>query len=77
MKCRSTLVDLIKWLVVGCSSSIELVSNLLLGLNVEILSLAPFQTMSFLELEGYHVFITGAAGGIGSEAAQEFLSKAH
>ena len=29
---------------------------------------------SFLALEGYHVFITGAAGGIGSEAVREFLS---
>jgi NAD(P)-dependent dehydrogenase (short-subunit alcohol dehydrogenase family) len=31
--------------------------------------------MSFLGLEGYHVFITGAAGGIGSKAVQEFLSQ--
>ena len=31
--------------------------------------------MSFLGLEGYHAFITGAAGGIGSEAVREFLSK--
>lgn len=30
-------------------------------------------TMSFLGLEGYHVFITGAAGGIGLEAVKEFL----
>ncbi|KAJ5619452.1 Peptidoglycan deacetylase [Penicillium lagena] len=30
--------------------------------------------MSFLGLEGYHVFITGAAGGIGFEATQEFLT---
>lgn len=29
--------------------------------------------MSFLGLEGYHVFITGAQGGIGSEVAREFL----
>ena len=29
--------------------------------------------MTFLGLEGYHVFITGAAGGIGSQAAKEFL----
>ena len=29
--------------------------------------------MSFLALEGLHVFITGAAGGIGSQAVQEFL----
>ena len=29
--------------------------------------------MSFLGLEGLHVFITGAAGGIGSQAVQEFL----
>jgi hypothetical protein len=29
--------------------------------------------MSFLGLEGYHVFITGAAGGIGSQAVKEFL----
>jgi NAD(P)-dependent dehydrogenase (short-subunit alcohol dehydrogenase family) len=31
--------------------------------------------MSFLGLEGYHVFITGAAGGIGGQAVQEFISK--
>ena len=29
--------------------------------------------MSFLGLEGLHVFITGAVGGIGSQAVQEFL----
>lgn len=29
--------------------------------------------MSFLGLEGHHVFVTGAAGGIGSEAVREFL----
>lgn len=29
--------------------------------------------MSFLGIEGYHVFITGAAGGIGQEAVKEFL----
>lgn len=28
---------------------------------------------SFLGLEGLHVFITGAAGGIGSQAVREFL----
>jgi nucleoside-diphosphate-sugar epimerase len=28
---------------------------------------------SFLELEGLHVFITGAAGGIGSAIVEEFL----
>jgi NAD(P)-dependent dehydrogenase (short-subunit alcohol dehydrogenase family) len=31
--------------------------------------------MSYLGLEGCHVFITGAAGGIGSQAVEEFLSK--
>jgi len=30
---------------------------------------------SFLGLEGLHVFITGAAGGIGSRAVQEFLGR--
>ena len=30
-------------------------------------------TPSFLALEGLHVFITGAAGGIGSQAVKEFL----
>jgi NAD(P)-dependent dehydrogenase (short-subunit alcohol dehydrogenase family) len=29
--------------------------------------------MSFLGIEGYHVFVTGAAGGIGQEAVKEFL----
>lgn len=29
--------------------------------------------MSFLGLEGLHVFVTGAAGGIGGQAVQEFL----
>jgi NAD(P)-dependent dehydrogenase (short-subunit alcohol dehydrogenase family) len=29
--------------------------------------------MSFLGLEGLHVFITGAAGGIGRQAVKEFL----
>ncbi|MCJ1395610.1 hypothetical protein MMC18_008496 [Xylographa bjoerkii] len=33
--------------------------------------------MSFLGLEGLHVFITGAAGGIGTEAVTEFLSRYH
>lgn len=32
-------------------------------------------TASFLALEGLHVFITGAAGGIGSQAVREFLSQ--
>ncbi|KAL9041904.1 MAG: hypothetical protein Q9214_003950 [Letrouitia sp. 1 TL-2023] len=31
--------------------------------------------MSFLGLENLHVFITGASGGIGSEAVKEFVSK--
>lgn len=31
--------------------------------------------MSFLALEGLHVFVTGAAGGIGSQAVKEFLSE--
>ncbi len=31
--------------------------------------------MSFLGLEGLHVFITGAAGGIASAAVKEFLGK--
>ena len=29
--------------------------------------------MSFLELGGLHVFVTGAAGGIGSAIVDEFL----
>ncbi len=29
--------------------------------------------MSFLGLEGLHIFVTGAAGGIGGQAVQEFL----
>jgi len=29
--------------------------------------------MSFLGLEGLHVFITGGAGGIGGQAVKEFL----
>jgi NAD(P)-dependent dehydrogenase (short-subunit alcohol dehydrogenase family) len=29
--------------------------------------------MSFLGLESLHVFVTGAAGGIGSQAVNEFL----
>jgi hypothetical protein len=29
--------------------------------------------MSFLGLEGLHVFVTGAAGGIGGQAVKEFL----
>ncbi|KAF2035519.1 NAD(P)-binding protein [Setomelanomma holmii] len=31
--------------------------------------------MSFLELEGLHVFVTGAAGGIGSAIVEEFLAQ--
>jgi nucleoside-diphosphate-sugar epimerase len=31
--------------------------------------------MSFLELEGLHVFVTGAAGGIGSAVVDEFLGR--
>ena len=31
--------------------------------------------MSFLGLENLHVFVTGAAGGIGSEVVDEFLSE--
>ncbi|KAG4429086.1 hypothetical protein IFR05_015433 [Cadophora sp. M221] len=31
--------------------------------------------MSFLALEGLHVFITGAAGGIGGQAVKEFLGQ--
>ena len=31
--------------------------------------------MSFLALEDLHVFVTGAAGGIGSQAVVEFLGK--
>lgn len=30
---------------------------------------------SFLELEGLHVFVTGAAGGIGSAIVDEFLGR--
>jgi NAD(P)-dependent dehydrogenase (short-subunit alcohol dehydrogenase family) len=29
--------------------------------------------MSFLGPERYHVFVTGAAGGIGSQVVKEFL----
>jgi hypothetical protein len=32
-------------------------------------------TMSFLELKGLHVFVTGAAGGIGSAIVEEFLGR--
>ena len=35
---------------------------------------SPSFIMSFLGLEGLHVFVTGAAGGIGSEVVREFLS---
>ena len=38
-------------------------------LAIDIMSGTP----SFLALEGFHVFITGAAGGIGSQAVREFL----
>ena len=31
--------------------------------------------MSFLGLEGYHVFVTGAAGGIGAQAVNTFLGQ--
>ncbi|KAJ5491194.1 Peptidoglycan deacetylase [Penicillium diatomitis] len=31
--------------------------------------------MSFLAIEGYHVLVTGAAGGIGQEAVKEFLGQ--
>lgn len=34
----------------------------------------PSSIMSFLGLEGLHVFVTGAAGGIGREVVREFLS---
>lgn len=30
---------------------------------------------SFLGLEGLHVFVTGAGGGIGSEVVREFMGK--
>lgn len=40
-------------------------------MSVDIMSAAP----SFLALEGLHVFITGSAGGIGSQAVREFLCK--
>jgi len=29
--------------------------------------------MSFLSIDGLHVLVTGAAGGIGSQAVKEFL----
>ncbi len=32
------------------------------------------EVASFLSLEGLHVFVTGAAGGIGGCAVKEFLS---
>lgn len=31
--------------------------------------------MSFLQLEGLHVFVSGAAGGIGSAIVEEFLGR--
>jgi FlaA1/EpsC-like NDP-sugar epimerase len=31
--------------------------------------------MSFLKLEGLHVFVTGAAGGIGGAIVDEFLGR--
>lgn len=31
--------------------------------------------MSFLQLEGLHVFVTGAAGGIGGAIVDEFLCR--
>jgi hypothetical protein len=31
--------------------------------------------MSFLGLEGLHVLVTGAAGGIGGQAVKEFLGE--
>jgi NAD(P)-dependent dehydrogenase (short-subunit alcohol dehydrogenase family) len=33
--------------------------------------------MSFLQLDGLHVFVTGAAGGIGSAIVDEFLGLKH
>jgi hypothetical protein len=33
----------------------------------------PVNRMSLLQLEGLHVFVTGAAGGIGSAIVTEFL----
>ena len=39
-------------------------------------TLLDFQTaMSFLRLEGYHVLVTGASGGIGSQVVKEFLGE--
>jgi len=35
----------------------------------------PFTIMSFLQLDALHVFVTGAAGGIGSAIVDEFLGK--
>ena len=43
----------------------------LLGRSIE--PVRSTSTMSFLGLEGLHVFITGAAGGIGGQAVKEFL----
>jgi FlaA1/EpsC-like NDP-sugar epimerase len=37
--------------------------------------LEPNITMSFLGLQGLHVFVTGAAGGIGCAIVDEFLGR--
>lgn len=39
------------------------------------MSTEPLSQPSFLGLEGQHVFITGAAGAIGTEAIREFLGR--
>lgn len=47
--------------------------NYLHVLNTFYIFTQLIDVMSFLGLEGYHVFITGAAGGIGGQAVKEFL----
>jgi glycerate kinase len=57
----------------SCGAELIGYTSTLIPLVAEAVRASSRYIMSFLEIKGLHVFVTGAAGGIGSAVVDEFL----